>query len=77
MKKFQCFCCEKTLEPVCDGANNCYGAVVCIASGNFGSAFDPPNGEKLQFQLCDNCLTEKRKLVLHVDGELSAAWPGI
>jgi len=55
-----CILCGKQLRNVYrDVDNQPNDGVVCFTSGNYGSTvFDSFNGERLEFNCCDNCLVE-------------------
>ena len=53
-----CLVCGKTLVQEMPGYPAPGDGVLCTTSGNYGSTvFDPMDGERLRFNVCDECLT--------------------
>ncbi len=72
MSSLHCLCCKKELASLeLDAPHQPIDGVMCFSEGNFGSAaFDPMDGSRLFFVVCDECLRQNAKLCLvFVDGQ--------
>ena len=61
-----CMLCGKDLRNVWDDITQPSGGVQFTSYGNFGSrVFDPMNGEQLVIHFCDDCLIDRKDIILH------------
>lgn len=71
-QNLNCFRCDVALEDAIPGTeehpveNQPYKGTVFVATGQYGStAWDPFNGDWLELNICDDCLTSLPSRVLH------------
>lgn len=62
-ESFPCIKCGKILlREIDDYEGQPSDGIMCTSGGNYGSTvFDPMNGEKLAFNICDECIVEAGK----------------
>lgn len=62
-----CLICERPLDPIDNSSVLPYNGTLFESQGHYGSTcYDPMDGSRLEFAVCDVCLTDRAARVVEV-----------